>query len=99
MNMTKQTNRNVLEILILSISMAHAKQRTSSKQKEKVDEVCSTLSHLFDGNGGPPVLLLVEQREAHGARRIHVWMEQWRLETAFGRRRRVVIFEVHLQVI
>ena len=46
-----------------------------------------TEEHLLDGDGGPPVLLLVQDRQADGSGRVNVRMEQRRHELALGRLR------------
>lgn len=64
-----------------------------------VEQVLDAEQDLFDCDRGAPVLLLVQQRQADGAGGIHVGMEQWRLELAFGRACGVVVFEDHPQFI
>ena len=39
-------------------------------------------TYLLDGDGGLPALLLVQQRQANGARRVDVRVKQWRFEFA-----------------
>jgi hypothetical protein len=36
--------------------------------------------YLFDGDSWPPVLVFLQDGQAHCARRIHVWMKQWGLK-------------------
>jgi hypothetical protein len=38
--------------------------------------------NLLDGNGGLPGFLFVEDRQANGARRVDVWVEERRGEFA-----------------
>ena len=59
----------------------------------------SNYVYLFDCDGRPPVLLLVEQRETHCARWVYVGMKERWLEFALGRRRRIVLFECHSQLV
>lgn len=47
-----------------------------------IQQVLDTQQELLDGNGGAPCFLLVENREAYGARGINVGVEQWRSEFA-----------------
>ena len=49
-----------------------------------VEEILNTKENLLDGDGGLPVLLLVENRQADSAGRVHVGVEQGRDEFACG---------------
>lgn len=64
-----------------------------------VEQILDAEQDLFDGDRRAPVLVLVEQRQANGARWIHVRVEQRRLEFALGRTRRVVVLEDHAQLV
>lgn len=52
---------------------------------------------LFDGDSRSPVLFFVEDREAHGARRINIRVKKWRIELALWRAAWVVFLERHRQ--
>ena len=49
-----------------------------------VEEVLDAEEDLLDGDGGPPVLLLVQDGEADRPRGIHVGVEQWGHELDLG---------------
>ena len=61
-----------------------------------VEQVLDAEKQLFDGDGRPPILLLVQEREADRTRRIYIGVEKrWR-KLHFGRSRGVVVLEDHL---
>lgn len=39
-------------------------------------------SDLFDGDGGPPVLVLLQDGQADGAGWVNIWVEYWWLKLA-----------------
>lgn len=64
-----------------------------------VQQILDAEQNLFDRDRRTPILLLVQQRQTHGARWVHVRMEQWWLKFAFGWTGRVVVFENHTQFV
>ena len=49
-----------------------------------VEEVLDAEEDLLDGDGGPPVLLLVQDAETHCARWVDIGVEQWWHELHLG---------------
>jgi hypothetical protein len=47
-----------------------------------VEKVLDSEEDFFDGDCGSPGLLLIENRQANGARGIDIWVEKWRYEFA-----------------
>lgn len=64
-----------------------------------VQQVLDAEQDLLDGDGRAPVLLLVQQRQTDRPGRVHVRVEQRRLELALGRAGRVVVLEDHPELV
>lgn len=47
-----------------------------------VQELLNSKENLFDGDGGLPAFLLVQDREADSSGRVDVWVEEWGREFA-----------------
>jgi hypothetical protein len=70
----------------------------SSVRAETYQQLLNSLKQLLDGDRRLPVLVLVEEAQAHCSGGVDVRMEEGRLEPALGRRRRIVVLEDHLQL-
>ncbi|GET85473.1 ubiquitin-conjugating enzyme e2, putative [Leishmania tarentolae] len=62
-----------------------------------VEQLLYSQQNLLDGDVRAPVLLLVKDREADGAARIHIRVKEDRREHALGRLCRVVLCEVEAE--
>lgn len=62
-----------------------------------LDQFLDAQQDLLDGDEGLPVLLLVEDGQAHCAGGVDIGMGQDRLEYTFGGSNWIVVGEVHVQ--
>jgi len=61
-----------------------------------VEEILDADQELFDGDGRPPILVLVQETQADGSGWINVGVEQRRAELDLGRGGWEVLFENHV---
>ena len=64
-----------------------------------VQQILDTQEDLLDCDGGPPVLLLVQDGEAHSYRWVNIRMKQWRNKLDLGWSGRKVILENNLPLV
>lgn len=64
-----------------------------------IQQLLDTQQDLFDGDGRPPIFVLLQDRQTHSAWWVDIWVEYWWFKLAFGWWGRIVIFEQHSEFI
>lgn len=64
-----------------------------------IQQFLDSQKNLFNSDGGPPVLVFLQDGEAHSSWWVDIWVEYWGLELTFRWWRGVVIFEQHSEFV
>lgn len=62
-----------------------------------VQQILDACQDVLDGDRWPPTFILIEDAEAHGTRRVYVWMKKAGFELALGRLGWILFRKLHSQ--